>query len=108
MNKKILVVDDDKNICELLGLYLKKENYQVVFAYDGSEAVTKAKEQVIRIMPGLIFLTINAITKQINNVIKGINFLFFIFLIFKDTEMTSIIMYIALNIIKTLGAAPNE
>ena len=26
-NEKILVVDDDKNICELLRLYLVKEGY---------------------------------------------------------------------------------
>ena len=43
--KKILVVDDDKNICELLKLYLKKEGFDVVFAYDGSEAVSKAKSE---------------------------------------------------------------
>ncbi len=41
--KKVLVVDDDKNICELLNIYLKNEGYDVVFAYDGSEAVNKAK-----------------------------------------------------------------
>ena len=28
-NEKILVVDDDKNICELLRLYLVKEGYGV-------------------------------------------------------------------------------
>ena len=28
-NEKILVVDDDVNICELLRLYLTKEGYQV-------------------------------------------------------------------------------
>ena len=28
-NEKILVVDDDANICELLRLYLNKEGYQV-------------------------------------------------------------------------------
>ena len=27
-NEKILVVDDDTNICELLRLYLTKEGYQ--------------------------------------------------------------------------------
>ena len=27
-NEKILVVDDDKNICELLRLYLAKEGYE--------------------------------------------------------------------------------
>ena len=52
--KKILVVDDDKNICELLNLYLKKEGYEVVFAYDGSEAVSKAKEE----NPNLILLDV--------------------------------------------------
>ena len=29
-NEKTLVVDDDKNICELLRLYLVKEGYNVV------------------------------------------------------------------------------
>ncbi len=40
---RILVVDDDKNICELIGLYLKKDGYEVEFAYDGHEAVEKFK-----------------------------------------------------------------
>ena len=26
-NEKILIVDDDKNICDLLRLYLEKEGY---------------------------------------------------------------------------------
>ena len=42
--KKVLVVDDDKNICELLKLYLNKEGFETYFAYDGSEAVTSAEE----------------------------------------------------------------
>ena len=42
--KKVLVVDDDKNICELLKLYLQKEGFETLFAYDGSQAVTMAKE----------------------------------------------------------------
>ena len=52
--KKILVVDDDKNICELLKLYLKKEGFEVIFAYDGSEAVSKAKSE----NPNLIILDV--------------------------------------------------
>ena len=52
--KKILVVDDDKNICELLKLYLKKEGFDVIFAYDGSEAVSKAKSE----NPNLIILDV--------------------------------------------------
>ena len=43
--KKVLVVDDDRNICELLKLYLQKEGFEIFFAYDGSEAVTVAKEK---------------------------------------------------------------
>jgi len=38
---KILVADDDKNICELLRLYLEKEGYTVVLANDGEEALAK-------------------------------------------------------------------
>lgn len=39
--EKILVVDDDKNICELLRLYLEKEGYSVILANDGQEALVK-------------------------------------------------------------------
>ena len=52
--KKILIVDDDKNICELLDIYLKSEGYDTVFAYDGSSAVTTAKKEV----PDLIILDV--------------------------------------------------
>ena len=38
---KILVCDDDRNICELLRLYLEKEGYAVVIANDGEEALAK-------------------------------------------------------------------
>lgn len=37
--EKILVADDDKNICELLRLYLEKEGYTTVIACDGEAAV---------------------------------------------------------------------
>ena len=38
-NEKILVVDDDRNICELLRLYLMKEGYAVTIANDGEAAL---------------------------------------------------------------------
>ncbi len=38
---KILVVDDEKNICDLLTLYLIKEGYEVECAHDGVSAVNK-------------------------------------------------------------------
>ena len=43
-NTKILVVDDDKNISELLRLYLEKEGYAVTISYDGLDAVKKFEE----------------------------------------------------------------
>ncbi len=36
---KIMVVDDDSNICELLRLYLEKEGFETVIASDGAKAV---------------------------------------------------------------------
>jgi len=38
----ILVVDDERNIVELVRLYLRSEGYQVEVAYDGREALDKA------------------------------------------------------------------
>lgn len=38
---KILVVDDDKEIVELLSIYIKNEGYEVEKAYNGKEAMTK-------------------------------------------------------------------
>ena len=39
--KKVLIVDDDNNICELLRLYLEKDGYNTVIANDGETAVAK-------------------------------------------------------------------
>ena len=39
MASKILVVDDDLNICEVLKLYLENDGYEVKCANDGAEAV---------------------------------------------------------------------
>jgi DNA-binding response OmpR family regulator len=52
--EKILVVDDEKNICDLLRMYLEKEGYAVVMAHNGVDAVnTFASEN-----PDLILLDI--------------------------------------------------
>ena len=42
---RILVVDDERNICELLKLYLEKEGYEVTLAVDGEEALHKFAEE---------------------------------------------------------------
>jgi DNA-binding response OmpR family regulator len=41
----ILIVDDDKNICQLLELYLANEGYSLTFAHDGSVARDSLKEE---------------------------------------------------------------
>jgi Response regulators consisting of a CheY-like receiver domain and a winged-helix DNA-binding domain len=38
---KILVVDDDKDIVELLSIYIQNEGYEVEKAFNGKEALTK-------------------------------------------------------------------
>lgn len=52
--EKIMVVDDDKNICELLRLYLEKEGYSVTIANDGEKALAKFAKET----PALILLDI--------------------------------------------------
>ena len=41
MGNKILVVDDDRNICEILEFNLKNEGFEVVCAYSAEEALKK-------------------------------------------------------------------
>lgn len=54
MKYKILIVDDDENICELLRLYLEKEGFETVVANDGEAAVSAAQKH----LPDLILLDI--------------------------------------------------
>ena len=53
-NEKILVVDDDANICELLRLYLTKEGYQVTTANDGEEGLDKFNQ----VKPDMVLLDV--------------------------------------------------
>ena len=41
----ILIVDDDREIVELLSIYLRNEGYDIVTAYDGAEALHVANNQ---------------------------------------------------------------
>ena len=54
MQYKILIVDDDENICELLRLYLEKDGFETVVANDGEQAVDYAAKYT----PDLILLDI--------------------------------------------------
>jgi two-component system, OmpR family, response regulator VicR len=54
MEKRILVVDDEQPIADILQFNLQKEGYEVICAYDGEEALQKVEE----VMPDLILLDI--------------------------------------------------
>ena len=49
---EVLVVDDDRKIVNLVGLYLKREGFNVLVAYDGEEALNLA----IQRQPALVIL----------------------------------------------------
>ena len=52
--EKILIVDDDENIAELISLYLNKECYETQIAADG----TSALEAFVEFAPNLILLDV--------------------------------------------------
>lgn len=52
--KKILVVDDDTNIVRVIRTRLEANNYEVMAAHDGIEAIAKVKQE----KPDLILLDI--------------------------------------------------
>ena len=50
----IMVVDDEKNICELMRLYLEKEGFAVTIANNGSDAISLIRQS----RPDLVLLDI--------------------------------------------------
>ena len=50
--KKVLLVDDEKDIVEVIASRLKANNYNVIIAYDGQEALDKTHKE----KPDLIIL----------------------------------------------------
>ena len=54
MAAKILIVDDEKNIVDILRFNLRKEGFETMEAYDGREAIEKA----IRLKPDIILLDV--------------------------------------------------
>lgn len=51
---KILLVDDEQDILEIVGYNLAQEGYQIVTATNGKEAITKAKKE----LPHLIIMDV--------------------------------------------------
>ncbi len=54
MSKKILIVDDERDIVETLAFMLKQKGYECIAAYDGEEGLKLAKEEA----PDLIILDV--------------------------------------------------
>ncbi len=52
MSKKILLVEDDKFLRELIAKKLRSEDYEVIEALDGEDGIAKAKE----LKPDLVLL----------------------------------------------------
>lgn len=44
MSKKILIIDDDMDLCTLLGRFLSKNGYEVEMAYSGNKGIAKFSE----------------------------------------------------------------
>lgn len=68
MNKKILVVDDEKPIADILSFNLQKEGYDVIVAYDGQDAVERAFNE----KPDLILLDVMLPKKDGFQVLKEV------------------------------------
>lgn len=54
MSKKVLIVDDEKNIVDIIAFNLKKEGYEVATAMDGEEGLSR----VLELDPDLILLDV--------------------------------------------------
>lgn len=68
MSQKILVVDDEQPIADILKFNLEKEGYQVVVAHDGDTAIEMAAEE----KPELVLLDIMLPGKDGNEVCREI------------------------------------
>jgi len=68
VNKKILVVDDEKPIADILSFNLQKEGYDVIVAYDGQDAVERAFNE----KPDLILLDVMLPKKDGFQVLKEV------------------------------------
>ena len=81
---KILIVDDDTNICELLRLYIEKEGYEASIANDGETAL----KMFDSVNPDLVLLDVMLPDEDGLSIVKKLR-------LRKDTVTTPIIMVTA-------------
>jgi two-component system response regulator VicR len=90
MHGKILVVDDEQPIADILKFNLEKEGYQVICAFDGGEAVRLAFEE----QPDLILLDLMLPVKDGMDVCREVRTRLqtpIIMLTAKDTELDKVL-----------------
>lgn len=90
MSQKILVVDDEKPIADILKFNLEKEGYEVLCAHDGDTAIELATKEE----PDLILLDIMLPNKDGNEVCREIrktHMMPIIMLTAKDTEIDKVL-----------------
>lgn len=90
MKLKILVVDDEKPIADILKFNLEKEGYEVTCAYDGNDAIELAEE----LRPDLMLLDIMLPGKDGNEVCREVRktqSMPIIMLTAKDSEIDKVI-----------------
>lgn len=90
MEKKVLVVEDEKPIADILQFNLEKEGYRVAVAYDGEEALEKVKEET----PDLVLLDLMLPKKDGMEVCREIrkeHYMPIIMLTAKDSEIDKVL-----------------
>lgn len=90
MNEKILVVDDEQPIAEILKFSLEKEGYQVIIALDGNEAIHLARKN----KPDLMLLDIMLPEKdgmEVCRIIRAESDMPIIMLTAKDSELDKVL-----------------
>ncbi|MDR1372102.1 MAG: response regulator transcription factor [Dysgonamonadaceae bacterium] len=85
MTEKILVVDDGKNICEILEFNLRNEGYEVECAYSAEEALRKLKPEHSLVLLDVMMGGMSGY-KMAEKLRKDKNPVPIIFLTAKDTE----------------------
>ncbi|QAY68538.1 response regulator YycF [Paenibacillus protaetiae] len=91
MHGKILVVDDEQPIADILKFNLEKEGYEVICAFDGGEAVRLALEE----QPDLMLLDLMLPVKDGMDVCREVRqkelYMPIIMLTAKDTELDKVL-----------------
>ena len=74
---KLIIIEDNKSVCEMMSMFFEKEKWDVEYAYDGISAVEKFKEKsdewdMITLdlnLPGMDGMQVNAEIRKISSTV---------------------------------------